>query len=90
MRRKREPGGPPLEPMPKWGSLKEGDAVMGMGAFAAPCVLVRVHRSKRRLASGRAVYPKRGLMLDLGSGEAFEVSLDDLGVRGEVVRAPRG
>lgn len=62
---------------------------MELGEESAPCTLVLVTRYKQVWSPTLTVYHKKGLFLNLVTGDTFELNLDDVGIRGEVVRAPR-
>lgn len=56
-----------------------------------PCARVRVHRSKQTYVNGgtkTTFYHKKGMFLALTTAETFWVELDDVGVRGELIRRP--
>ena len=72
---------------PKWRSLKVGDVVMTLGLSKVPCVLLSVQSFKKKWSSLYTVYWKDGTFLNLETGDTFVVSLDDIGIRGQIIRA---
>ena len=86
-RRRVSLSGKVLSPMPKWRSLKVGDIVTEAGVGKEPCVLVSVRHSKQKWDNGPTVYWKHGTFLNLVTGLTFVTELDDVGIRGEVIRA---
>ena len=69
---------------PRWRSLKLGDSVVLLQSVLA---LVAERRFKQKLFD---VYWRKGLMLNLMTGQTMWYDLDDCEVRGEVVKGRGG
>lgn len=73
---------------PRWRSLKLGDSVVLLQSVLA---LVAERRFKQKwFEHSRTVYWRKGLMLNLLTGQTMWYDLDDCEVRGDVVKGRGG
>lgn len=73
---------------PRWRSLKLGDSVVLLHNILS---LVAERRFKHKWSEhSRTVYWRKGLMLNLLTGQTMWFDLDDRKVRGEVVKGREG